>query len=144
MGGRCPLPNPPPLRGGGRGGGDCRRFAEGTLSRESGGGPGRGQRVPKRSIHQRRAAQARQGGRVALLRAFPRGGLFGGVQHGFGLLLHRGGAGTVHGVGAFLPDIAGGLFGEVEGFDHLFHRFLQRGHIDLLAGHFVFSRRCGW
>ncbi|KAA0679335.1 hypothetical protein DS837_25915 [Azospirillum brasilense] len=35
---RCPLPNPPPLRGGG----DCRRFAEGTLSRDSGGGLGWG------------------------------------------------------------------------------------------------------
>ncbi|QCN97964.1 hypothetical protein D3093_22740 (plasmid) [Azospirillum argentinense] len=33
-----PLPNPPPLRGGG----DCRRFAEGTLSRKAGEGRGGG------------------------------------------------------------------------------------------------------
>ncbi|PNQ95098.1 hypothetical protein C1S70_30690 (plasmid) [Azospirillum argentinense] len=35
---RCPLPNPPPLRGGG----DCRRFAQGTLFRNAGEGRGGG------------------------------------------------------------------------------------------------------
>ncbi|AWJ89477.1 hypothetical protein Sp245p_06620 [Azospirillum baldaniorum] len=39
----CPLPNPPPLRRGG----DCRRFAEGTLSREAGEGRGGGKGAPK-------------------------------------------------------------------------------------------------
>ncbi|QCO05103.1 hypothetical protein D3867_24215 (plasmid) [Azospirillum argentinense] len=35
---RCPLPNPPPLRRGG----ECRRFAEGTLPCEAGEGRGGG------------------------------------------------------------------------------------------------------
>ncbi|QCN95261.1 hypothetical protein D3093_08350 [Azospirillum argentinense] len=45
LGPHCPLPNPPPLGGGG----DCRRFANISLPRPAGEGRGGGKSLPQTS-----------------------------------------------------------------------------------------------